>query len=105
MPVSSPPIPQRIGFGFRKILTDVGRRQFVNVGEQVLQPGVPGLFRGSDENAKIVSHHLLCGIITTDIGFARQEELVYALSASGLRVNDRVRASMKRCRVVGNKER
>ena len=66
-----PPIPERIGFRFGKILADIGRRQFVNVGEQILQPGVPGLLGGSDEDAKIVRRHLLCGMIATDIGFAR----------------------------------
>ena len=33
-----PAIPERIRFRFGKILADVGRRQFVNVGEQILQP-------------------------------------------------------------------
>ena len=66
-----PPIPERIGFRFGKILADVGRRQFVNVGEQIFQPGVAGLLCGGDENTKIVSHRL-CNIITAPLGFARQ---------------------------------
>jgi hypothetical protein len=68
-----PPIPQRIGFHFGKILADVGRRQFVNVGEQVLQPGVTGLLGGSDEDAKIVRRHLLCGYDSDSLWFREPE--------------------------------
>ena len=51
-----PPIPERIGFYFGKILADVGRREFINVGEQVLQPGVAGFLSRRDENTEIVRH-------------------------------------------------
>jgi hypothetical protein len=48
------------------------------MGEQILQPGVPGLLRGSDENTEIVRHDRY------DNGsscFREGEELVSVLSA------------------------
>ncbi len=54
-----PPIPERIRFGLGKILPDIRRGQIVNLREKEFQPGVPGFLGGGDEDAEIVSRHLL----------------------------------------------
>lgn len=54
-----PPISQRIRFGFGKILPDIRRGQIVNLREKEFQPSVPGFLGCGDEDAEIVSRHLL----------------------------------------------
>jgi len=84
MLVRYPPIPERIGLRFRKILADVGRRQFLNVGEQILQPGVAGLLRGRDENTEMVRHFSSYHSGSSWFREIRGTDLVSALSASAV---------------------
>ena len=86
MLMSHPPIPERIGFCFRKILADVGRGEFISVGEQVLQPSVAGFLGGRDENTEIVRHFFSYHSGSRWFREIRGIDLGSVLSASGVRV-------------------
>src|SRR6266853_1926051 len=67
-----PPISERIRFGLGKILPDIRRRQVINLREKEFQPGVAGLLRCGDENAKVLRGHLISSTITVQTACARQ---------------------------------